>query len=118
MDIHEKINKFLSEKKESYGGWAEVEDSDIVALKEIIHDLIDEKCSPDPDGDRPIEFILVNRRKEQSICFEPVPYWWAHQDVDLNDCFEIIVGNLSIASNELLQFTKTFPTNFPIKSGE
>ena len=60
--LQNRIESFLSEKRKSSGGWAEITDGDVAALSVIIDQLIKLKCEPDPDGDYPINFALVNRR--------------------------------------------------------
>lgn len=52
----------------------EVETEDFINLARIIQLLIELKCSADPDGDYPIEFMLVNRLKEYSVWPASLPY--------------------------------------------
>ena len=63
IQLNEKIDVFLKDKRESRGGWAEVTLEDVEQLYGIVGDLIDLKSQRDPDGDRTIEYALVNRRE-------------------------------------------------------
>jgi hypothetical protein len=72
--IHNLIDEFLTERRESRGGWAEVTKDDVKLLSKIISALIKAKCEEDPDGDFPIEFLLINRRVERLPYFDTVPY--------------------------------------------
>ena len=63
--LQSKIERFLAvRRKSSGGGWAEVNDGDMLALKNIIEELIKAKFQADADGDYPIQFALVNRREQ------------------------------------------------------
>jgi hypothetical protein len=84
--IIEMVDAFLAEQRKSYGGgWAQVTDSDEEDLRDIVDALIRRKCQPDADGDRPFEFELVNRRKNERMRFVQMPY---SRLEDLEDCFE------------------------------
>ena len=63
IQLNKKIDVFLKDKRESRGGWAEVMSEDMEQLDEIVGGLIDLKSQRDPDGDRTIEYALVNRRE-------------------------------------------------------
>lgn len=58
------VHVYVSERRRSEGGWAAIADDDVRGLSEIVHAIIDLKCEPDPDGDRPLEVVVVDRRKE------------------------------------------------------
>ena len=97
--LHEKIDNFLKNRRESYGGWAEITDQDITDLRGIISLLIEEKCERDSDGDLPIEYILINRIKEYLPYFHPIQY-----DDDTSDQLFAVMEqkyfNLSLAQND------------------
>ena len=69
------IDTFLSERRESDGGWAPVEPQDMEQLTEILHALIAAKWGADPDGDRPVEHVLVDRTRYEGNYFFNLPYW-------------------------------------------
>ena len=68
------IDLFLAEHRESDGGYARITPGDLDLLHDIIRELIELKCDEDPDGDRPIEFTIVNRRTHEPMHYAPVPY--------------------------------------------
>ena len=73
--LQKMINDFLEERRISeYGGWAPVTKEDMNALRDILVELIELKWSADPDGDRPMNFVLVDRTRYGSFHFHPVPY--------------------------------------------
>ena len=75
QQLTDKINAFLSERRESPdGGWARITTQDCLDLSEIIHLLVILKCEPDPDGDRPINWNIVNRRMFEPQFWNDVPY--------------------------------------------
>lgn len=72
-ELQNMIDGFLFNKRKSKGGWAEINQDDMILLERIIQKLIDGKCEADPYGDRPIEFKLVNRHIHERIQFQIVP---------------------------------------------
>lgn len=79
--IHDAVDKFLAEKRVSTGGWAPCSDADLAELSDLIDRLITAKFGPDPDGDYPVRFQLVNRLTHESLRFDPVPYpLWIARD--------------------------------------
>jgi hypothetical protein len=78
--LRDKIEGFLSARRRSRGGWAEVTSKDVEDLGEIVYDLIALKCDSDPDGDLPIEVEIINRRTHMRSHFEPVPYEYDKPD--------------------------------------
>ena len=100
LTIHQKIEAFLSEKRGSYGGWARVEPEDIHQLHGIIGRLVELKWQADPDGDSSIEWILIDRTKEEHLPYRPIPY-----DRDtlegLKEAFNIALLNLNIAARRI-----------------
>jgi hypothetical protein len=73
-DINRLVKQFLKDRRPSNGGWAEVTDDDMRQLKQIVDLLIEAKAEVDPDGDRAIEYILINRRVEYMPHFYPIKY--------------------------------------------
>lgn len=86
-DILEKINNFLDQPRKSQGGYAEITDEDVMALNQIIALLIQAKCESDPDGDYPIDWKLIDRRKCWPMHYSPVPY--GHKAKNQQDLEEI-----------------------------
>lgn len=106
----QKIGSFLADRRKSRGGWAEITDRDVEILQEIIQELIEAKCEPDPDGGLPIDFILVNRFTHERIRYEPIPNIKQPESLrDLEPAFEVAMHNLSMAHNDadLLQRMRT-----------
>jgi hypothetical protein len=69
------INEFLKERRESKGGgWAAIEPEDIDQLHEILARLVLLRCAEDADGDLPIEWNLIDRRRYEPMHFDAVPY--------------------------------------------
>ena len=76
------IDKFLSERRHSAGGWAEVQLQDVKDLCAILSELIKRKFEADPDGDLPIEYTIVDRTRFDRMRFEPVPYHHKAQNLE------------------------------------
>jgi hypothetical protein len=99
------IDRFLEDHRESDGGYAKITPKDIQELREIVQWLIELKCSEDPDGDLPIDFVIVNRRTHERMHYAPVPYRdGAEGDDDpipFIEMVRILHMNLSIASDRL-----------------
>jgi len=87
------IGLFLSERRESDGGYAPVEPEDWDQLHKIINCLINAKWMADPDGDRPINYRLVNRNYHQYDPFVTVVRY--DQDTEAHERDTLI--NLDIA---------------------
>lgn len=111
-----KIDKWLSEKRKSRGGYAEITDNDVSDFGAIIRDLIYAKCEPDPDDDYPIQFALVNRRTR----FWPViPYSVAYKPsfsdlriltIDIQVLSHIVereITEMQVRENELFNSSDT-----------
>ena len=70
------IDTFLSQRRESDdGGWAPVTPDDMKQLDGILWALIEAKWGKDPDGDRPVEYTLVDRTRYERNCFFSPHYW-------------------------------------------
>ena len=74
QELTDQIDKFLNEKRQSNGGWAEVKDGDLSQLSGIIDELITAKFEEDPDGDLPVNYRLCDRNKVRFISRCTVPY--------------------------------------------
>lgn len=101
LALHRRIDKFLAERRASGpgGGWAAITVQDIVDLDSIIRTLVTYKCAQDADGDRPVEWLLVNRRVEWLPRFRPLPY--RHDEHNEDDYIDTALYNLMIATSEV-----------------
>jgi len=73
--VHKMVDAFLTDRREGdHNGWAPVEKGDIGHLHEVIDALVTAKWGPDADGDRPVEWALVDRTRYWPLTCEPVPY--------------------------------------------
>ena len=106
IDIHRKVDKFLGREAVSTGGWADVTPEEVEDLKDLVDLLIKTKCQRDPDGDLPIEHIIIDRRHYEAMHFVPVPYDRLMPE-RLERSMEIAELNLSIAHD-------SFKTKFRI----
>ena len=68
------IDLYLKKRSYSGGGWAPVEEEELIQLVEIIDLLICSKYSPDPDGDRPINFMVIDRTSCEPLNFQALPH--------------------------------------------
>lgn len=101
------IEHFLSEPRESHGGWAQIVDADIKELESIIKELISAKCEQDPDGDYPYEFVVVDRTKFERMHFRPVPHeHQARTEEEIESIMDTYYFNLSIAHGALETFLR------------
>ncbi|GAG29781.1 unnamed protein product [marine sediment metagenome] len=82
--VHNAVDKFLAEKRVSTGGYAPCSDDDFAEMIELFERLISAKFGLDPDGDLPVQLVLVNRLTHEPLHYQPVLYdlWIAkeHQD--------------------------------------
>ena len=96
------IDSFLAEKRVSGGGFALVTEQDYDQLNEIIDTLVALKWSPDPDGDRPINWKLIDRTKFEPMHYFPVPYEHKMQDIhEQNGRLDTLLSNVSLATEAL-----------------
>ena len=112
-----KIESFLTTRSLSDGGWAPVSKEDFDSLDEIFSELIDAKWGADPDGDRPINFKLIDRTRFEPDHFDLYPYipLMGSKRYELGpkklrqtmlDYIETAAGNVEEASNRLRTATK------------
>lgn len=104
LTIGDLVIRFLEHRRESRGGWAEITDEDVEALRKIIETLVEFKCEADPDQDRPIQFKLIDRRKYHLWMFRPVPFnkeFHEHGEATMDEIVEACHTNLRIAFNQL-----------------
>lgn len=74
-ELQKAIDEFLAERRESEcGGWAPVTVPDFRMLRDLIGMLIEAKWGEDADGDRPINFRLIDRTTFEPLHFHPVHY--------------------------------------------
>ena len=70
-----KLEEFLAVKRETKdSGWANVERCDISDLYDILEQIIAAKFEADCDDDLPIDTMLIDRNKYESIDHMPVPH--------------------------------------------
>lgn len=102
--LKSKIETFLAERRESTGGWAEVQPVDVQQLTDIIRELITLKFAKDPDGDLPIECTLVDRTRFEPMHYRPVRYVHRVKKLqELRDALDLHVLNLEIAQGCFLR---------------
>lgn len=80
--IHNMIDQFLKERKKSDGGWAPVDNNELVALTKIFEKLIGAKYQKDPDGDLPIQGLFIDLTTCETMHFKPMPHTHAKQGED------------------------------------
>lgn len=84
------------------GGWATVAENDIQKLGEIVRDLIACKYQTDADGDRPIDWQLIDRTKYEPSHFFPIPYTHrAKTAAEYERALDLAVGNVNVATSRL-----------------
>ena len=94
-ELTERIKTFLKERRVSDGGWAPVTGDDMEQFHAVIYSLIEAKWGADPDGDRPIQYKLVDRTKYWPLHYFPIPY--GHDDGKREEEFDNAMTNLSMA---------------------
>lgn len=101
------LSDLLSERRESRGGYAPITRQDMRDFARLIHHVIEAKWERDPDGDLPIEVVIVNRNTHYRMYYQRVPY--AHEeDADLMLIFRRLRTNVSIAWGDLDSFIRTY----------
>jgi hypothetical protein len=100
-DLHDKLDDFLEQRRLSSGGWAEITSQDVVDLKHLISDVIEAKCEADPDGDRPINVIVVDRTRFEPMHFFPVEYDDDKTKEEKQEILNRHLANLSIAMSRV-----------------
>lgn len=96
------LNSFLVERRESSGGFAPVTEKDWEQLHQIVERLLELKFGPDPDGDLPVNYMLINRHVHGPIHFMRQPYFIrAKTDDEWEAAFMAATTNLSIALDEV-----------------
>ena len=113
LALKKKIDDFLKPRRRSDGGgWAKITTDDVTQLEDIVQALIKAKCHPDDDGDRPIEFMIINRRTHHSMPYCALPYdaWIRghHDDEDDlpqqptdDEIMDLAMLNLELATNDV-----------------
>jgi hypothetical protein len=95
------IDRFLAERRESDGGYAPVTESDLNKLYAIISRLVRMKWGMDPDGDRPIEWKLIDRTRFERMHYVPIPYEHKAKGEAVFDRLHFVALNASIANRDL-----------------
>ena len=99
--IRDQIQEFLSERRLSDGGWAPVEQQDFWQLDDIIQSLISAKWGADADGDRPVEYTLIDRTLYTGTFFLPIRYMYDANKTELMSIMRDCMTNVSIAQSQL-----------------
>ena len=73
-EIGQLIQAFLAWPRHSTGGWSPVEPQDMRQLDDIVHALVAAKWEADPDGDYPVDHILVDRTRYEPNHFISTRY--------------------------------------------
>lgn len=102
--VFQKLTDFLQERRVSSGGYAEITERDIKDLYQLIDAIIVAKCAPDPDGDYPIDFKLIDRTKYWPMHYLPEPY--DHELKNVEDGLDTALTNLSMANNRVMQLMR------------
>lgn len=95
------INKFLAERRKSDGGYAPVTETDLEQLHAIINRLITLKWGPDPDGDWPINWHIIDRTRFEPMHYAPVPYEHMATGEAALERLNTVLLNANIANREL-----------------
>lgn len=108
-DLDDLITTFLLERREHdrdefmlRSAWPRIEDKDLYQLAEIIECLIKLKFATDDEGDLPVEFNLINRKKFQRQHWFKQTYW--HRADTVEELFQPLFDantNVAIAQDEL-----------------
>lgn len=79
-NAHDLVDQFLAERRESAGGYAPFTRDDGQLLHRLLYALDRAKFGSDPDGDTPLNWLVINRTKCQPHHYVCVPY--AHKNLD------------------------------------
>lgn len=98
LEIIEMLEDFLEHREPSVNnGFALVSKEDYVKLGQIIDEVIEAKWEPDPDGDYPINFCIINRHQREPMHYRAVTYRHVDKEQNLRD----IMVNLSTAARDV-----------------
>ena len=104
--LQKAIDQFLAERREGDGGYAPVTNEDVASLHRILSLLVEAKFEADPDGDRPIDWNIIDRTKYWPMHFTQVGYSHkAKTDEDWQRIMDANLINLSIALEDMRQTT-------------
>lgn len=99
LEIIELVEDFLEERIPSVNNeFAPVSKEDFVALGNILNELVEAKWAPDPDGDYPIEAVIVNRHNREHLPYSAVTY----RHVDKKQYKRDVVTNLFTALRDMV----------------
>lgn len=97
-----RVEEFGRERVPSTGGWAPVKPEEVSELAGILNDVIAAKYDPDPDGDLPINFQLVDRTRFERAHFFLIPYTHgAKTPAEYDAAIDEAMGNLKMAADKL-----------------
>jgi hypothetical protein len=101
--VEARVKAFLDDpQRKSTGGWAEVPEWDRDELSALIRDLVKFRYEPDPDGDRPMEWQLCDRTRQEPFRFRDSPKLEDNLS-NFDRVFEVALFNLGRASSIVQQ---------------
>ena len=110
LQAMDRLQKFLAEFREPDGtGWAPVTEGDMELFHRLMQAIIEAKFGSDVDGDRPIDYILIDRTKYWPLHYMHIPYYRTAEDEggsNLDDCLDTALANMSIAVEQVQQITR------------
>ncbi len=110
------ITRWCDNYRESVdGGYADITTEDINELYMIIMCMIEHKCQADPDGDRPIDVHLLDRKKYWASRYREVGY---NYNTPPGEVLQALLDNASRANSQLNDFLRTASTNKLLKESE
>jgi hypothetical protein len=109
--ISDYIENFLSERRESNGQYEEVTQSDIYYLGQILAELISAKWERDPDGDLPIETMILDKTRFEMPPFEPIKRLWDAEEKDRDRILKTLAMNTSMALERLNMAINNFSSD-------
>lgn len=109
VKVEKALNKFLAERRISDGGYAPVTDEDMKQLDDLMYELVQAKCGADPDGDRPIECTLVNRKTHERLHYFPIPYGHKLKNFEaMRNRISLLMTNLDMAQEAVSKMMRGF----------
>jgi hypothetical protein len=92
--VHDLVDQFLAKGRLSDGGFALFTHDDERLLNQLLCALDEAKFQRDPDGDTPLNWVIINRTKYQPHHYVRVPY--THENLD--GAFRESLLNLEMAT--------------------
>jgi hypothetical protein len=100
--VHNLVDQFLAKGRLSDGGYAPFTREDERLLHELLCALDEAKFQRDPDGDTPLNWVIINRTKYQPHHYVRVPY--THENLD--GAFRDSLLNLEMATKAVRECTR------------